>query len=259
MVRGEGVLEFYNPKTGEIVESCHQGNVILDQGIAALRSGGPAWGYWASSTIVVGTGFSHLPGDTTITQLDNQIWPPVGGTQGGFSRTREANTFTVTAEIPAGECNGDLTEAGIVWNALFNRLMFKSAPILAPGTYRYKVYTVFGQQVSPASAVVERTTGATGAIILSWIKNDTNFSTGYLLFREVVGSGFGYQLLASPSNPFYIDAGFFPASSAPSLTIDNTKLAPSFLPDTFSTDPQPKARTKTAEYAARLRITISFS
>lgn len=259
---GEGSLEIYNPATGEVIERSENSNVILDQGILGL-SGDPTgtqWAAWNQWKIQVGTGSRNHPEATYITGLDTPLWTSSSINTTYAKQTDDAG-FTVIAEIEPTEANGDLIEACIFSNKAFNRLMFKSPGVLPAGSYEYLVINQVGSgpsalYSSPSNIRPVFTTEA-GATLLEWRQNYTGVVDKYHLYRKAPGDS-TFRLLRLTNSTFFVDAGFVAAGGNLSLAFSASIPSPTLATVGFNTLPHPKARTKTADFAARIKISISF-
>jgi hypothetical protein len=255
-----GVLEFYDRETGEVLARWEDTNVILQQGIQGFlgNPGGTNWVPWNQWRIQIGTGYANPPEADWLSGLDHPIW--TSGTD-NTTYEREGKQVTVTAEIDPLEANGDLTEACLFSNKAFNRMMFKSPPLLPAGTYEYFVVNQIGQRFSPPSNIQSIPTAEVGALRLNWSQQYTGIVDKYWLFRRIVGVEDDYKLLVATPNTFFIDAGFAAASAVAPLSQDPAITAPSLAFPLFSPQikNQPKARTKNQDVGARIKMTLGFS
>lgn len=101
------------------VETVHKDNIIVDVGFdfVADAIGKAASRPGVMSHIALGTGTTAAAAGQTglVTELDRNA--------ATYAHTAGTKTFTFTAEFPAGDATGAITEAG-VFNAAANGVMF---------------------------------------------------------------------------------------------------------------------------------------
>jgi hypothetical protein len=277
-MRGYGEVKLIHAYTGEVADHRVNGNVILDQAIRGLAgrastASEPAvswFGFRSLQTqnwrLRVSNGYSHMADDSSITKLDGQdLW-----TSDALTWSLGPTSASTIIEIPADQANfgsGGITECGLYTSGLWNRLMFKSPAALPNGSYTYYIQGQIGtQRYSALSAGSTQVMSgpANGAIILKWVRTHPAAVDRHNVYREITGDPATRKLIGTTSNYFFIDPGIgygfdalpsqslfsptTPAISAPLITL----IEPSFAQ-------QPLAVKKTAEYALRIILTITFT
>lgn len=262
-MRGEGLIEFYDPNTNIIHESYFMNNMVMDNVIDRLAGLDPMyqWNY-----IDFSNEFNDDTDNSSLLVIPGRFFTKT------CSRVTYANQryFTVEVELEPLECNGLIAAIGYRdwadnWggkNYLFNRVIIKQLGSLLDNTsYSYKIVPRSGSNIGiptdELSITTDINTGSNinkNSIKITWSNNGT--SNMYDVYRKT-GAGV-FQLVFSTPKTFFYDNGYTEQSGSfiptPIGSVDPINI----LTISKTIDAVPRPIMKTDQFAARVKIKIYF-